>query len=296
MRKEPRSRSTRPRSPNPRTAAEDHRRWRLTLAYDGSAFSGWQFQGNGLSIQEHLEAALATIVKSDQRLPVQASGRTDAGVHALAQIAHFDAPARLTLDGAAWTRALNVQLPHRMRIISAEPAAPDFHARFDACGKHYRYRLFTGAVLPPHDYGRVCHWPHALDTAAMREAAARFLGEHDFSAFAAYRNDGTDQTHGNGRNIRRIWRADLESDGPSITIDFVGNGFLYRMVRMMAGALIKIGAGRLAPSDIPALLNGRLAHDGRFEKSPLCAPADGLYLVEVFYADFNPAPEDPLRL
>jgi len=293
MRKETRSRSTRPRAPNPRVRADGHRRWRLTLAYDGSAFSGWQFLGNGKSVQEHLEAALATIVKSTDRLPIHGSGRTDAGVHALAQTVHFDAPAALTLDGPAWVRAFNVLIPHQMRVLDARPADPSFHARYDACGKHYRYRLFTGPILPPHEYGRAAHWPHALNPAVMREAAAAFLGEHDFSAFAAYRNDGTDQTHGSGRNIRHIRRADITADGPWITFDFAGSGFLYRMVRLMTGALIKTGAGRLSPADIPALLNGRLAPDGRFEKSPLCAAAEGLYLVEVFYPEPDAKPDHP---
>lgn len=283
MRKETRSRSTRERLPDPRYPAGGFRRWRLLLAYDGSAFSGWQFQGNGRSVQEHLERALQRICQSDQRLPVHAAGRTDAGVHALAQVVHFDAPATLSLDGAAWTRALNTGIPPQMRVLDAAEAEHGFHARYSAVGKHYRYRLCCGPILPPLEFARAGHWRHPLDGEFMRQAASRLVGEHDFSGFAAYRNDGTDQTPESGRNLRCVTRADVAEVEGGFEFDFEGSGFLYKMVRMMVGALIHAGAGRLAPDEIGDILACRLDSTGRLRKSPLCASAGGLYLAEVRY-------------
>lgn len=283
MRKETRSRSTRERLPDPRHPGEGFQRWRLTLAYDGGAFSGWQFQGNGRSVQEHLEQALQRICQCERRLPVHAAGRTDAGVHALAQVVHFDAPAALSLDAAAWTRALNAGIPPQMRVLNATEADSGFHARYSAVGKHYRYRLRCGPILPPLEFGRAGHWRHPLDLEPMKAAASHFIGEHDFSGFAAYRNDGTDQTPESGRNLRRVTRADVTEVDGGFEFDFEGGGFLYKMVRMMVGALIHAGAGRLAPDEINDILACRPDATGRLRKSPLCAPASGLYLVEVRY-------------
>lgn len=259
------------------------KRMRAILAYDGRPHSGWQFVGNGKSVQEAVERAVGRLLKIGRRVPVHSSGRTDAGVHALGQVVHFDVPATCRMDGGAWRRALNSLLPPSIRVLEVRPAEEGFHARYSATGKHYRFHLFTGPILPPHEFGLVWQWPWPLDAEAMTAAAARFRGEHDFSAFAAFRHDGTDQDAGTGKNVRRVWRADVIANGPRLVFDFEGSGFLYRMVRMMVGALIHVGRGTLAASGIDLLLECRCKEDGRLIKSPLCADGDGLYLVEVFY-------------
>ena len=259
------------------------RRMKLVLAYDGRHHSGWQHVGDGRSVQEQLEAAIAKILKSDQLTRVHASGRTDAGVHALAQVAHFDVPGDWRMDGAAWTRALNPLLPPSIRVLETTDAPPGFHARRGSTGKHYRYRLFNGRILPPLDHGVVWHWPWPLDTKAMIEAAPVFLGEHDFSAFAAFRHDGTDAAPESGKNIRRVWRFDVTVEGPYVTMDIEGKGFLYKMVRLMVGALVHVGRGSLDGAGLRGLFEAKLDKTGRLIKSPLCAGAEGLTMVEVFY-------------
>ncbi len=275
-------------SPSIATAPPDHperRRIRATIAYDGRPFRGWQFAGDGSSVQETVESAVRRVLRAGGRVPVHASGRTDSGVHALGQVVHFDTPPGSRMDGGAWQRALNSFLPPSVRVLDACPVPGDFHARYSATGKHYRYRLFSGRILPPIDHGLVWQWPWPLDPLAMAAAAACFLGEHDFSTFAAFRHDGTDHGPATGKNVRRLWRADVQAEGPWITLDFEGSGFLYRMVRLIVGALIHAGRGSLDASGIMDLLSCRHAADGQLVKSPLCAAADGLYLVEVFYGN-----------
>jgi tRNA pseudouridine38-40 synthase len=256
---------------------------RLTLAYDGRPHSGWQHVGDGRSVQEHVEKAVARVLKAGGLVRLHASGRTDAGVHALAQVVHFDIPPDWRMDGPAWVRALNCQLPPSIRVLAADEVDPAFHARRHAQGKHYRYRLFNGPMLHPLDHGVVGHWPWPLDCAAMALAAPAFCGEHDFSAFAALRHDGTDHLPDTGRNIRRIWRSDISRDGDYLTFDIEGQGFLYKMVRLMVGALIHVGRGSLDRNGLEELFACRLDATGRLIKSPLCADAAGLYMVEVFY-------------
>ena len=270
-------------NPTPEPDDLPPRRMKLVLAYDGRHHSGWQHVGDGRSVQEQLEAAIARVLKSDALTRVHASGRTDAGVHALAQVAHFDVPGDWRMDGASWVRALNPLLPPSIRVLETEDAPPGFHARRSSTGKHYRYRLFNGPILPPLDHGVVWHWPWPLDTRAMIEAAPVFLGEHDFSAFAAFRHDGTDAAPESGRNIRHVWRFDVKADGPYLTMDIEGKGFLYKMVRLMVGALIHVGRGSLDTGGLRALFEARFDKTGRLIKSPLCAGAEGLSMVEVFY-------------
>jgi tRNA pseudouridine38-40 synthase len=268
------------------------RRVRLLLAYDGRQHGGWPYVGDGRSVQEAVENAVRRILKSEALVRVHASGRTDAGVHALGQVVHFAVPDDWRMDGAAWCRAINSFLPPSIQVLDASYAVPGFHARHSATGKHYQYKLFNGALLHPLDHGVWGHWPWPLDVAAMRDAIKILPGEHDFSAFAAYRHDGTDYPAGSGRNVRRIWRADLCSDGRRLTIDIEGSGFLYKMVRLLVGALIHVGRGSLDRTGLEGLLECRLDARGELVKSPLCAPADGLYMVEVFYGE-RPAPGSP---
>jgi tRNA pseudouridine38-40 synthase len=244
-------------------------RLKLTLAYDGAAFRGWQSQPGGGAVQDVLQEAM-TRLAGGKKVSVQGSGRTDAGVHALGQVAHADVPEDRGAD--FWPRALNATLPPALRILSCRRAAKDFHARYHATGKTYDYLLWTGSVLPPHWAGRAWHVQPAPDLAALRRAAKVLVGRHDFRGFSA--NRGT-PVHDTRRNLRRIR---VTCDGPVIRLRFEGDGFLYKMVRMLVAALVRVAQGRATVEDLCARLHGRpndLPRD--------VAPPDGLYLVRVAY-------------
>jgi tRNA pseudouridine38-40 synthase len=243
-------------------------RVRLTIAYDGTGFAGWQSQSGGGGVQDAIEHALARL--SGEAIRIHGAGRTDAGVHALAQVAHFDAPPASRMAPADWQRALNSNLPHTVRILRAARAAKNFHARFSATGKIYRYDLWTGPVLPPHLFRRAWHMPHPLDRALLHSALGLFEGTHDFRAFAANRGTPVADTT---RTIRSIG---VRASGPLLRITFEGDGFLYKMVRMLTGAAVRVGTGREALSTLQGHLSGR----GRWTH---VAPADGLHLVRVRY-------------
>lgn len=251
-------------------------RLKLTIAYDGRPYQGWQSQPNGDTVQDHLHAALEEVAKQPLRL--QGSGRTDTGVHAYGQVAHFDPPADLTMNPFNWVPALNCKLPATIRAMACEEVSPDFHARFSAIGKTYRYDLCTDPVLPPLKVGLAWHRPRLLDAAVLAEALQVFVGEHDFHAFAAYRGNETEEM-----DYRRTIRAaDLEMLADGYRITFQGDGFLYKMVRLLIGAAVLASQGKLRLDDLALLLDqpAGLPHG----KSPLCAPADGLFLQEVHYA------------
>jgi tRNA pseudouridine38-40 synthase len=241
-------------------------RLRLLIAYDGSRFRGWQSQAGGGTVQDHLEAAFATLC--GRRVPVHGAGRTDAGVHALGQCAHADVEPK---EGMDWMGALNANLPREIRIMRCVPARKDFHARFSARGKHYTYRIWNGAVLPPFEFRRAWHLTGPLDLEAMRQAARAFEGKHDFKAFAANRGKPEKET------VRTIYSVALKKKGPVITLRFHGDGFLYKMVRMMTGALVKIGQRRAPAESIGTYLAGGAG------KHTFVAPAEGLYLARVIY-------------
>lgn len=249
-------------------------RLKLTIAYDGALFAGWQIQADADTIQQRIETALATVAKEKIRL--HASGRTDAGVHALGQVAHFDSPEHLTLNPYNWVPALNRHLPAAIRIMACEEVAPDFHARFHACEKTYRYELSTAPILPPFLAGRVWHLPRQLDPTLLDEALALFQGRHNFQAFAAFRGNETADTDYH----RTITRAHAEPSAEGFRLFFTGDGFLYKMVRLLTGAALKTAQGQFRLDDLKNLLD----HPG-LEKSPLCAPADGLSLDHVSYAE-----------
>ena len=250
-------------------------RLRLTIAYDGRPFAGWQSQPGGNTVQDHLEAAVARALQQTARVVVHGSGRTDAGVHALGQVAHFDAPDDCRMSTAAWRRALHVHLPPTIRIMEVATAAADWHARFDAAGKTYRYRLWTGAVLPPLEAGLAWHVPQRLDFALLEAACLLCEGEHDFRAFAANRGDGKDATRD---TVRRLWSVRPDHDGPLLSLTFHGSGFLYKMVRLLTGTMIHVARGRAPLAALEHLLT---APPG--EKSHHSSPADGLYLLSVDY-------------
>lgn len=240
-------------------------RLKLVVAYDGRPFRGWQSQAGGHTVQDFLQAAFAKIC--GEHLVVHGAGRTDAGVHALAQCAHADVPAR-DLD---WRNALNANLPREIRVQRCSVVPPDFHARFSAKGKIYVYRLWNAAVLSPFELGRAGHFPAELNCSTLEKAAPLFLGTHDFAAFAANRG------HPPLSTVRTIHAVRVHRRGPLITLTFGGDGFLYKMVRLMTGALLRVAQGHAEPVWITELLAGRHG------KSSFAAPADGLYLKRVLY-------------
>lgn len=244
-------------------------RWRLTLAYDGSPFQGWQVQGNRPTIQRALGDACQEICGVDT-LP-EGSGRTDAGVHARGQVAHIDLPPR---DPWQLREGLNAVLPASVRVLQAEPVAADFHARFHAIGKEYRYHAWCGAV--PYPWLLPYRWVHRRlpDASAMREAAAQLVGTHDFAPFAAKRGDGTGEDH----TLRTLYRLELLVNGPEWVVVAHGDGFLYKMVRSLVGFLFRVGEGGLRPEDA----NRLLASGVRTQEVPT-APPQGLFLWRVDY-------------
>lgn len=241
---------------------------KLTLAYDGSNYVGWQRQINGLSIQQVIEEAFAPLDGGQVRT-IAGAGRTDAGVHALGQVAsvHVD------FDHApsAVQRALNVRLPADIRVLGVVDATPGFHAQFHATGKAYRYRIATTAVLLPFERWFVWHAPGPRNVAAMQRAATYFVGEHDFASFQPADSPISD-------TVRTIERLDVRDAGGEIVIDVEGNGFLRHMVRTIAGTLAEVGGGARDPDSIHDILGAR---DRRAAGQTL--PAAGLTLVSVRY-------------
>ena len=244
-------------------------RLKLIVAYDGRPFRGWQSQATKDTLQDHLEAAFAEITQ--QRVSVQGSGRTDAGVHALGQVAHADVPEG-KLTTSAWQIALNGCLPKQIRVIRATRAHSDFHARFDATGKAYVYRIWNASFLHPMELGRAWHFPSPLDMEVLRNGTALLTGTHDFASFAANRGQPSKDT------VRTLHRIVPAHRGSLVTLRFEGDGFLYKMVRLLTGTLIRCAQGRAELSFIADLL----AAKGR-RKTTFAAPAEGLYLLRVRY-------------
>jgi len=238
---------------------------KLLISYDGTEYHGWQRQPGRVTIQGKIEEALMRIL--GERISLQAAGRTDAGVHALAQVANFRANCRLT--DLELVRALNAMLPYDIRIMAAERVPFHFHARKSAKSKVYRYRIKTSAIISPFDYRYVLHYPYPLDVEAMQRAASRFEREDDFSAFSSnkYRNP-----------VRKVFRATLEKTEDELVFTIEANGFLRYMVRTIVGTLIMVGRGKLKPEDIEILFQEKK----RTTSSPT-APAKGLCLVRVNY-------------
>jgi len=245
---------------------------KLTIAYDGAPFAGWQIQPNGMTVQELIEKALAEVAKEPIRL--HGSGRTDAGVHALGQVAHFDPPGHLTMNPFNWVPALNTKLPPAIRILECEEVPDDFHARFSAKTKTYTYHLCLQPILPPFLAKRAWHLPRQLNPEDLAEALSTYLGAHDFRAFAANRGNETADTD----YTRSITRSDFTEINGDYLLTFTGNGFLYKMVRLLTGAAVQAAQGYLRQDDLCELVN--LPGE---KKSPHCAPADGLTLLKVEY-------------
>lgn len=249
-------------------------RIRMIIQYEGTAYVGWQAQPNGLSVQERLEAELLKVTgEADIRL--HASGRTDSGVHARAQVAHFDTQSRIPPDKFAF--ALNAGLPPDIRVAYSGPAPAEFHARFDVARKHYRYALWLGPHANPFLRHIALHVHHPLNLGAMEEAAAQALGEHDFGAFKAA-----------GIEMKSTLRTIYESrwsmgEAPGLLYYHVcGSGFLYNMVRILVGTMLEIGGGRRGAAQMAEALSA-----GEREKAGPTAPAHGLTLWRVEYPGFD---------
>jgi len=262
--------------------------WRLTLTYDGTDYVGWQVQPGLRTIQGELQQALGRVT-GESPLP-QGSGRTDAGVHALAQVASFQLAAPIPPQNLE--RALNKTLPSAIRVLGAAHASDDFHARHSARGKTYEYHLFTGALCSPFE-SRYC-WPTfwSLNLEKMQQAAALILGEHDFTSFAAMdpdiseRNTMKEDGELAQNPVRRIDLSEWQQTAPDRLIYRVhGSGFLHHMVRNLVGTFVEVGRGYFAPESIPQIL----AAKSRKAAGPT-APASGLFLKQVDYQISNLSP------
>ena len=244
---------------------------RLLVAYDGTHYAGWQVQKVGLGVQEKLEEVLKRFFPAGTR--VHSSSRTDAGVHAIGMVAHFEVPrAQFKMTPSKLVLALNAYLPEDIRVLTARRAQAEFHARFDASGKQYRYFVWNHAAMNPLLRVQVWHVPQKLDLKAMRAAAPLLLGKHDFKSFAANRNYEMETT------VRTLTRCDVLCKGPLLTFIIEGDGFLYKMCRGIVGTLVQIGRGKFAVSDLMKMLDAR---DRR--EAGMTAPAHGLVLWKVFY-------------
>jgi tRNA pseudouridine38-40 synthase len=263
---------------------------KLTLAYDGSEFYGWQIQPTLPTVQGAVAAAVEAI--TGERATIHGSGRTDAGVHALGQVASFRTES--SIPAANLVRALNRQLPPAIRVLAAEEAPPGFHARFQARAKTYRYRIYRGEVCPPFLYRYVHHFPYPLDEPRMVKAAPLFEGTHDFTSLAATASTeppteasrpagaasaSDEDGEGPGKSkVRTIFSSLLAREGEELVYTVRGSGFLHHMVRNIAGTLVEIGKGGLSPEQIPEILAAR----HRSAAGPTL-PGNGLWLVSVEY-------------
>ena len=243
--------------------------FKLTLAYRGEDFYGWQRQDPHPTVQLAIENALRKIY--GKSFPVAGSGRTDRGVHALGQTASTQLPP--THPPTVLLRALNFHLPPGVRVLSVQKEKPKFHARFSARGKTYRYRIVNSPVLHPLEIGRAWHVPRPLDLASVRRAARLFVGKHDFASFTS--NPGYERES----TVRRLRSIRISrKPGNVLELSFDGDGFLYRMVRNLVGALVKVGHDRLSAADLKKILLARSR-----ASAPPTAPAEGLYLLQVRY-------------
>lgn len=247
------------------------RRWKMTIEYDGRPFSGWQYQEHIISVQQAIEEAIHKFC--GQPIRIHAAGRTDAGVHACGQIAHFDLDyGDRAITGYELAKAINAHLgAHPVSIVTAEIVDCDFHARFSALNKLYRYRVLNRPARPALDAGRVWHVKRPLNIAAMQEGAAYLLGRHDFTTFRASECQAKTP-------LRSLDRAEIMCDGDQIDFYFEGKSFLHHQVRNMVGTLVLVGEGKWQPGDIEKAL----ALCDRTRGGPT-APPDGLYLMRVDY-------------
>lgn len=240
----------------------------LGIEYDGAAFHGWQSQPHGNTVQDALERALAAVAGESVR--ANCAGRTDAGVHALAQVAHFDCT--VMRPDHAWVRGTNAHLPDSVAVRWAQPVDAEFHARSSALSRSYRYVLYNHAVRPAINFGHVGWYHRPLDSEAMRRAAQLLIGEQDFSAFRAAECQARSP-------VKILYQADVARHGDMLIFDFRASAFLQHMVRNIVGALVAVGSGKQPPEWIAALIASR----DRTRAAPTFSPA-GLYFAGVEYA------------
>jgi tRNA pseudouridine38-40 synthase len=247
------------------------RNLKLTVAYDGTDFAGWQVQPEAATVQGTLSSAIGRI--TGEKVLTQGSGRTDAGVHALAQVATFQTESVIPV--ANFVVALNDILPASIRVLAAEQVPEDFHPRKSAKAKTYRYRIYRNPICPPLLARYVWHYPYPLDENAMRDAAPLIQGEHDFTSFAA-----VDPERGREglSNVRRIFSSQWRRESSELIYEVRGNGFLHHMVRNLVGTLLLVGKGTLKPAELTRILETKDR-----SAAGATAPASGLYLVNVEY-------------
>jgi len=251
------------------TSESSPRRFKLTVAYDGTAYAGWQVQPHHSSVQQVIEEALCKIV--GHPVKVHGSGRTDQGVHARGQVAHVDLCCRLNAESVC--RALNARLPQDIRILSVSPARSDFHARRSAVGKEYRYFVWNNASVLPDKRLYTAHVYRPLDVAAMRAAAQYFVGKHDFASFTANPQREVATT------VRTVYAFTVSKKGKEIVFRVSGEGFLYKQVRSMVGFLLRVGEGAEEPVAVRELLASCAPRKARVPS----AAAQGLFLWRVWY-------------
>lgn len=248
-----------------------HLKFKLTIAYDGSSYHGWQSQKSGMGVQDQIENALSQLFPS--KPSVQGSSRTDAGVHAFGSVAHFEIPEdEFRMPARHLVLAINACLPEDIRVRSAVRAPLSFNARFDASGKQYRYSVWNHPVMNPLLRREAWHMPRPLDLSAMREAAQILVGRHDFRSFTANRGDVLEDA------VRTLTRCDIKRSGSLVTFIIEGEGFLYKMCRGIVGTLVQVGYGKFPASEIRLMLERQ---DRRV--AGMNAPAHGLVLWKVFY-------------
>ena len=266
------------------------KRLRMTVAYCGTPWRGWQSQEGGGGIQDELKAAV--LKATGVATVVHGSGRTDAGVHALEQVAHFDVPEAVGMSDEAWVHAVNACLPLTIRVTSCGAAAADFHARFDATGKVYRYRIWRPRLLSPFEADRSWHVYGPLDMVALRRCAQMLVGTHNFVRLSANRGDIPETVRRTltEKTTRTLFRADVREDGDVLEMEFTGDGFLYKMVRLIVGGLVHVARGRSTKEWFAELL---ATPEGL--QNNQTAPAAGLYLVKVLYDKVPPEIGPQLR-
>lgn len=249
-------------------------RYKIVFAYDGANFSGFQIQPNKRTVEQILKNAVNKIAKHPEpAISVIGSGRTDAGVHALNQVAHFDLPYKLSNE--SMRKALNSMLPLDILVKSAELVSPDFHARYNAHRKTYRYRVDQGEFVNPFKRNYTAHFKYPLDINLMKKAAKDLIGEHDFTSFVASGSQAKS-------NVRTIYKIEINRDelNNEVVFEFTGNGFLYNQVRIMVALLLEIGSKQRPVSDVERVLAAKDRTEAR-----MTAPASGLYLVNVEYGN-----------
>lgn len=241
---------------------------KLLIEYDGKDFNGWQKQPNKLNIQGEIERAISEITKEDS-IELNASGRTDAGVHALGQVANFKTNCNMPVE--KFPIAINTKVKNSIVIKGAEEVDDRFHSRYNCKKKTYRYVInnseYGSAIYRNHE----CHIPQKLDVNAMKEAIKYFEGEHDFKGFKA---SGTSSKN----SVRKIFKTKIQVDGDRIYIELTGSGFLYNMVRIISGTLVDVGLGKISSSDIPEIILS-----GDRKRAGKTLPPQGLYLLKVEY-------------